>query len=168
MAVVRWSQSKRESEGRFRAKTRPERTDSSAGRRKCRIARRGLQTPGETQKRPRLRALRNVERWFHLGTMVEETRSETDTLDQRTRSGVSILGTIAYEVAVAQRLFGWWQLSSPCLFPAVVSRARRAHTRWKAGIPGPRNTQRVYVVLPACAGLARCCAGRRWCMPLPR
>ena len=71
MALVRCFQRKREPEGRFGAKTRPEQANPSAGFRKGEIARRGPQTPRETQKRPRLRALRNVERSFHLTTMVE-------------------------------------------------------------------------------------------------
>jgi hypothetical protein len=64
MAVVRCFQRKREPEGRFWG-------GNAAGTGE--IARRRLQTPGEAQKRPRLRAPQNAERRFHLATMVEET-----------------------------------------------------------------------------------------------
>ena len=50
------------------------RANSSAGRRRCRSVRTRPQTPGEAQKRPRLRASENVERRFHLTTLLEETR----------------------------------------------------------------------------------------------
>jgi len=43
----------------------------SDDRRECRIARTGPQEPQQARRRPRLRALQNVERSFHLRTMVE-------------------------------------------------------------------------------------------------
>jgi len=49
------------------------RGNPSASLRRCRTPRTAPQTPGEAQKRPRLRALRNVERRFHLTTLVEGT-----------------------------------------------------------------------------------------------
>ena len=46
--------------------------DAPAGVEACgRRPRTAPQTPGEAQKRPRLRALQNVERQFHLTTLVE-------------------------------------------------------------------------------------------------
>ena len=54
----------------------------------------GEGTPGEAQKRPRLRALRNVERRFHLTTLVEETRlirEHSFSVDEVWISGMSVV-----------------------------------------------------------------------------
>jgi len=75
MAVVRCFQRKRGPEGRFVAKTGPEQANPSTAFRNAKTPRTAPQTPGKAQKRPRLRALHNVERSFHQTTLVEETRA---------------------------------------------------------------------------------------------
>jgi len=71
MAVVRCFQRKRGPEGRFVAKTGPEQANPSTAFRNAKTPRTAPQTPGKAQKRPRLRALHNVERSFHQTTLVE-------------------------------------------------------------------------------------------------
>ena len=99
-----------------------------------------------------------------------KNKQNTGFLYMWTGSGVSILGNVCpghARIETHPRLMG---SSLPCCSPDLPSslRSTRPPTRWKPGIPGPRNKQRIYVALPARAGLARCCAGRRSCMPLPR
>ena len=63
---------------------------SSASLRECQIARTAPQTPGEAQKRPRLRALRKVERQFHLMKMVEAVGIEPTSDGQSLQPTTSV------------------------------------------------------------------------------
>jgi hypothetical protein len=63
---------KRERKGHFEAENGFRRADPSTAFGNAKTTRIAPQTPGEAQKRPRLRALRNVERQFPFGNMVEE------------------------------------------------------------------------------------------------
>ena len=63
---------KRERKGYFEAENGFRRVNPSTAFRNVKTPRIAPQTPGEAQKRPRLRALQNVERRFHLVKMVEE------------------------------------------------------------------------------------------------
>jgi hypothetical protein len=83
---------KREREGRLDTENGFRRASPSTAFRNARTPRIAPETPGEAQKRPRLRALQNAERRFHLAKMVEETapmNKHSPSVDELPSSGMS-------------------------------------------------------------------------------
>jgi len=69
---------------------RPNRATSSTSYQRGEMPRRRPQTPGEAQKRPRLRASQNGERRFHLVKMVEAVGIEPTSDGQSPRAATSV------------------------------------------------------------------------------
>jgi len=87
---------KRERKGHFEAENGFRRVNPSTGFRNAKTPRIAPETPGEAQKRPRLRALRNGERRFHLVKMVEETaptNKHSPTVDEFGGSRVHVISS---------------------------------------------------------------------------